>query len=128
MQTGACAYGLYLFATNVDGYFEGQQLPDQYTARNITVTIRTIVRGLSYLITFIFAANAVGLGGASYYSHDSMMEECLECIKGWEQRCGIRSMMYSMHFIATGQSQKGFMGRRGAISKLTTVVKIEQLI
>ncbi|KAK9908155.1 hypothetical protein WJX75_003460 [Coccomyxa subellipsoidea] len=62
VQTGACAYGLYLFATNVDGYFEGQQLPDQYTARNITVTIRTIVRGLSYLITFIFAANAVGLG------------------------------------------------------------------
>lgn len=77
MQAGVCAYLLYLFSSNVDGYFEGQQLPDQYTARNITVTIRTIVRGLSYLITFLFAANAVGLGGTYIPSHcHSRLESC----------------------------------------------------
>ncbi|EIE21091.1 hypothetical protein COCSUDRAFT_33788 [Coccomyxa subellipsoidea C-169] len=61
VQAGVFAYLLYLFSSNVDGYFERQPLPDQYTARNITVAISTIVRGLSYLITFIFGANAVGL-------------------------------------------------------------------
>ncbi len=63
MQAGGFAYLLFLFTSTVDGYFDGQQLPDQYTARNITITIRTIVRGLAYLCTFIFAANAVGLSG-----------------------------------------------------------------
>ncbi|BDA45070.1 hypothetical protein COCOBI_06-5500 [Coccomyxa sp. Obi] len=62
VQAGGFAYLLFLFTSTVDGYFDGQQLPDQYTARNITITIRTIVRGLAYLCTFIFAANAVGLG------------------------------------------------------------------
>ena len=65
VQAGVFAYLLYLFSSNVDGYFERQPLPDQYTARNITVAISTIVRGLSYLITFIFGANAVGLSGES---------------------------------------------------------------
>ena len=35
----------------------------QYTARNIAVTLRTVGRGLAYLLTFIFAANAAGLAG-----------------------------------------------------------------
>ena len=64
MQAGGFAYLLFLFSQGVDGYFEGQAIPEQYTAHNITVSIRTIVRGLSYLCTFIFAANAVGLSGA----------------------------------------------------------------
>jgi hypothetical protein len=38
-------------------------MPDAYTARNIAVTVRTILIGLLYLITFIFSANAVGLTG-----------------------------------------------------------------
>ena len=49
----------------MDGYFEGQALPGQLTARNITITLRTVVRGLSYLLTFLFAANTVGLAGES---------------------------------------------------------------
>jgi len=47
----------------VDGYFDRQDLPDQFTARNITVTLRTVVRGLAYLLTFLFGANCVGLSG-----------------------------------------------------------------
>ena len=65
VQAGGFAYLLFLFSQGIDGYFEGQAMPDQYTAHNITVTIRTIVRGLSYLCTFIFAANAVGLSGVA---------------------------------------------------------------
>jgi len=49
----------------VDGYFDRQELPDQYTARNITVTLRTVARGLAYLLTFLFGANCVGLSGES---------------------------------------------------------------
>lgn len=39
-------------------------------ARNIAITVRTIIVGLTYLATFIFSANAVGLtgGGACYKS------------------------------------------------------------
>ena len=47
----------------VDGYFARQELPEQYTAHNITVTLRTVIRGLSYLMTFLFGVNCVGLSG-----------------------------------------------------------------
>jgi hypothetical protein len=40
-----------------------QALPDAYTARNIAVTVRTIIVGLLYLVTFIFSANTLGLTG-----------------------------------------------------------------
>lgn len=32
-------------------------------ARNISITVRTIILGLGWLATFIFAANSVGLAG-----------------------------------------------------------------
>jgi hypothetical protein len=32
-------------------------------ARNISITVRTIILGFGWLATFIFAANAVGLTG-----------------------------------------------------------------
>ena len=63
IRLGVFAYLLYMLSSGVDGYFEGQALPDQLTARNITITLRTVVRGLSYLLTFLFAANTVGLTG-----------------------------------------------------------------
>ena len=63
LRLGGFACLLYLLSTNVDNYFEGQALPNQLTARNITIAVRTIVRGLSYLLTFLFAANTVGLTG-----------------------------------------------------------------
>jgi hypothetical protein len=33
-------------------------------ARNVAITVRTIIVGLMYLATFIFSANALGLTGA----------------------------------------------------------------
>lgn len=61
IRLGVFAYLLFQLSSGVDGYFEGQALPDQLTARNITITLRTVVRGLSYLLTFLFAANTIGL-------------------------------------------------------------------
>ncbi|KAL0038463.1 hypothetical protein WJX77_007253 [Trebouxia sp. C0004] len=63
LQAGFFTYLLFLFSTSISTYFGRQELPDQYTAKNITVTIRTAVGGLSYLATFIFGANALGLTG-----------------------------------------------------------------
>ena len=63
-QAGAMAYGMWLLSTGIDAYFARQALPDQYTAHNITVTIRTVTLGLTYLATFIFGVNAMGLFGA----------------------------------------------------------------
>ena len=63
IRLGVFAYLLFQLSSGVDGYFEGQALPDQLTARNITITLRTVVRGLSYLLTFLFAANTIGLAG-----------------------------------------------------------------
>lgn len=48
-------------STAVDDYFARQSIPDQYTARNITLLIQSVVRGLVYLAVGIFGANATGL-------------------------------------------------------------------
>lgn len=61
-QAAVICYFLYLLSTNVDAYFAKQDLPTQYTARNIAILIQTVGRGLVYLATFIFGANAVGVG------------------------------------------------------------------
>jgi hypothetical protein len=66
-QATAICFLLFQASTLVDGYFERQTLPDQasqYTAHNVAVLVQTVCRGLVYLITFIFGANAVGLTGA----------------------------------------------------------------
>lgn len=46
-------------------------LPTQQ-ARNIAITVRTIIVGLLYLATFIFSANAVGLSGVCPVSDPRM--------------------------------------------------------
>jgi hypothetical protein len=60
-QAGTICFGFYLLSRVVDDYFLHQDLPAQYTARNVTLLIQSVVRGLVYLITFIFGANATGL-------------------------------------------------------------------
>ncbi|KAK9793730.1 hypothetical protein WJX73_003408 [Symbiochloris irregularis] len=62
-QAGALCFVLYLFTTRLDGTFENAQLPSNFTARNITLTVQTIVRAVSYLFTFIAGVNTVGLLG-----------------------------------------------------------------
>jgi hypothetical protein len=39
----------------------GKPVPESYQARQITITVRTIVSGLAYLATFVYAANGTGL-------------------------------------------------------------------
>ena len=51
---------LYIFASKVSSGFDNSTLPESYTARQIS-TVRTIVEGLVYLATFVYAANGVGL-------------------------------------------------------------------
>jgi len=59
-QAGTICFGFYMLSRFVDDYFVHQELPDQYTARNVTLLIQSVVRGLVYLVTFIFGANATG--------------------------------------------------------------------
>jgi hypothetical protein len=62
-QAGAIAFGLWVFTAKVAASVGSTDLPDAYTARNIAVTVRTILLGLLYLATFIFGANGAGLAG-----------------------------------------------------------------
>lgn len=52
---------LYGFAETISASFDGRQVPESYQARQITITVRTIVTGLGYLATFVYAANGTGL-------------------------------------------------------------------
>lgn len=52
---------LYLFASKISASFDGKSLPESETVRQISITVRTIVEGLAYLATFVYAANGVGL-------------------------------------------------------------------
>ena len=52
---------LYAFASKVSASFDGKALPESETVRQISITVRTIVEGLTYLATFVYAANGVGL-------------------------------------------------------------------
>ena len=62
-------------------------LPNQLTARNITITVRTIVRGLSYLLTFLFAANTVGLTGEALLSWNTQLTVRLMTPPGQSALC-----------------------------------------
>jgi hypothetical protein len=64
-QAALIAAGLWIFTTKVEVAVAGSSLPDGFTARNMAVTVRTILLGLLYLVTFIFSANAVGLAALS---------------------------------------------------------------
>ncbi|KAK4420390.1 hypothetical protein Salat_1989300 [Sesamum alatum] len=59
----AAAFGvlLYKFTTTVEYNLNHQQLSDNYSVRQITITIRTIINGLCYLATFVFGFNSLGL-------------------------------------------------------------------
>ena len=57
----AISAGLYIFASKISNGLNNSSLPESYTARQISITVRTIVEGLVYLATFVYAANGVGL-------------------------------------------------------------------
>ncbi|GJP67763.1 hypothetical protein CLOP_g24541 [Closterium sp. NIES-67] len=61
LVAGSIAIVLYKFASSVDDVFAGQTLSTTYTVRNLSIAVRTIVSGLVWLATFIFAINSLGL-------------------------------------------------------------------
>ena len=58
---GGIALVLYKFTTVVEGGFVGKAVSMNYSIRNLTITVRTIITGMCYLATFVFAANSIGL-------------------------------------------------------------------
>ncbi|CAA0816331.1 Unknown protein [Striga hermonthica] len=52
---------LYKFTTTIEFSLNNQKLSNNYSVRQITITIRTIINGLCYLATFVFGFNSLGL-------------------------------------------------------------------
>ncbi|XP_038689981.1 uncharacterized protein LOC119988848 [Tripterygium wilfordii] len=61
ISAGVIAVILYKFTTTIEAGLNRQTISDNYSVRQITITIRTIINGLCYLATFIFGLNSVGL-------------------------------------------------------------------
>ena len=63
LQSGVLTVGLFIFTKKLDTLILSSPLPEQYTAHNIAITVRTIIRGFFYLFTFVFGMNFLGLSG-----------------------------------------------------------------
>ncbi|XP_020270999.1 LOW QUALITY PROTEIN: uncharacterized protein LOC109846188 [Asparagus officinalis] len=61
IAAGAIALILYKFTTTIEAALNRQTISDNFSVRQITITIRTIINGLCYLATFVFGINSVGL-------------------------------------------------------------------
>ncbi|KAL9441114.1 hypothetical protein AB3S75_019730 [Citrus x aurantiifolia] len=61
LTAGVIAIILYKFTTTIEAALNRQTISDNFSVRQITITIRTIVNGLCYLATFVFGINSVGL-------------------------------------------------------------------
>ncbi|GFP79646.1 hypothetical protein PHJA_000108100 [Phtheirospermum japonicum] len=61
VTAGVLALILYKFTTTIEASLNRQTIPDNYSVRQITITIRTIINGLCYLATFVFGVNSLGL-------------------------------------------------------------------
>ncbi|PIN15724.1 hypothetical protein CDL12_11620 [Handroanthus impetiginosus] len=75
LTAGVIALILYKFTTTIESALNRQTISDNYSVRQITITIRTIINGLCYLATFVFGANALGLLlYSSQLAFNSLME------------------------------------------------------
>ncbi|KEH38666.1 hypothetical protein MtrunA17_Chr2g0316751 [Medicago truncatula] len=61
ISAGVISLILYKFATIIEAGLSRQTISDDFSARQITITVRTIINGLTYLATFIFGLNSLGL-------------------------------------------------------------------
>lgn len=52
---------LYSFAQSIQASLDNRPVPELYQIRQISSTVRTIIEGLAYLATFVYAANGTGL-------------------------------------------------------------------
>ncbi|XP_024979950.1 uncharacterized protein LOC112516928 isoform X1 [Cynara cardunculus var. scolymus] len=61
LSAGVIALILYKFTTTIEASLNRQTISDNFSVRQITITIRTIINGICYLATFVFGINSVGL-------------------------------------------------------------------
>ncbi|XP_054816329.1 uncharacterized protein LOC129316093 isoform X1 [Prosopis cineraria] len=61
ISAGIIALILYKFTTTIEAALNRQTVSDNFSVRQITITVRTIVNGLCYLATFVFGINSIGL-------------------------------------------------------------------
>lgn len=61
LSAGVIAIILYKFTTTIEASLNRQTISDNFSVRQITITIRTIINGICYLATFVFGINSVGL-------------------------------------------------------------------
>ncbi|XP_004497411.1 uncharacterized protein [Cicer arietinum] len=61
ISAGVISLILYRFASTIEAALNRQSISDDFSARQITITVRTIINGLTYLATFIFGLNSLGL-------------------------------------------------------------------
>ncbi|KAL5081599.1 hypothetical protein RYX36_010020 [Vicia faba] len=61
IAAGVISLIMYKFATIIEAGLTRQTISEDFSARQITITVRTIINGLTYLATFIFGLNSVGL-------------------------------------------------------------------
>ncbi|ESQ48467.1 hypothetical protein EUTSA_v10021284mg [Eutrema salsugineum] len=61
ISAGVIALILYKFTLTIESSLNRQTISDNFSVRQITVTVRTIINGICYLATFVFGINAIGL-------------------------------------------------------------------
>ncbi|XP_071691924.1 uncharacterized protein [Rutidosis leptorrhynchoides] len=61
LSAGVIALILYKFTTTIEASLNRQTISDNFSVRQITITIRTIINGICYLATFVFGINSLGL-------------------------------------------------------------------
>ncbi|XP_042477430.1 uncharacterized protein LOC122058808 [Macadamia integrifolia] len=83
ITAGVIALLLYKFTITIEAALGRQTISDNFSVRQITITIRTIVNGLCYLATFIFGINSIGLLLYSgQLAINSFMEDTSEATAG----------------------------------------------
>lgn len=61
ITAGVIALILYKFTLTIEAALNRQTISDNFSVRQITITVRTVVNGLCYLATFVFGINSIGL-------------------------------------------------------------------
>lgn len=61
VMAGVIAVILYRFTTTIEASLYRQTISDNFSVRQITITIRTVINGLCYLATFVYGINSFGL-------------------------------------------------------------------
>ncbi|XP_010465452.1 PREDICTED: uncharacterized protein LOC104745796 [Camelina sativa] len=83
ISAGVIALILYKFTVTVESGLNRQTISDNFSIRQITVTVRTIINGICYLATFVFGLNAFGL--LLYSGQLAFNEESDDAIKATKQ-------------------------------------------